>query len=187
MTENYAIDPTEQRRKRGQGLQKETLSPSHAPLVARYKARAPFTLLDMRQQIMEEAKDKPAAKRERSLRRRLTPFDRALSEAQAEILDRLVRASLAIAAKLRGASWTQSVDGTREQRLPFTDREHSNLALLGRINSRLAPRHKAILRDLCARMMPDHEPLSPVDYAWIAAAKEMADAVLSQISSKNGK
>lgn len=181
------IEPTQERRERGAGLMKETLTPHGAPIVARYKARVPFTLLDMRQQIMEDASDKPKAKRERSLRRRLTPFDRALSEEQAEIIDKLVRGALALAGKLRCGSWQETVDGSKEPGLPFSAREQSILALYGEARARLAPQHRAILADLCARMMPDPTPANPVDYSWIAAAKAMADAAISIFNAKHGK
>jgi hypothetical protein len=179
------MDPTPQRRERGQGLMKETLTPSSAPMVARYKARAPFTLLEARQRIMDEAKDKPKERRERSLRRRLTPFDRALNEDQAAIIDRLIRGYLAIQ-RVRGASWQQGVDASHSAKLPFAANEHKLLATLGLINARLKPAHKAILRDLLQRMAPDFEPEKPIDFNWIAAAKNMADAALAIFEKNNG-
>lgn len=164
---------------------KETLTPSTAPMIARYKAREPFTLLAARQRIMEEAKDKPKEARERSLRRRLTPFDRSLSEDQAALIDRLVRAYLAFE-RVKGASWQQGVDASHSAKLPFAANEHKLLATLGLINARLKPAHKAILRDLLQRMTPDFEPEKPIDFGWIAAAKDMAEAALAIFEKKYG-
>lgn len=160
---------------------KETL----AFRVARYKARVPFTLLETRQRIIEEAKDKPKESRERSLRRRLTPFDRALDEGQAAIIDRLVRAYLAFQ-RTKGASWQQGVDASHSAKLPFSANEHKLLATLGLINARLKPAHRAILRDLLQRMTPDFEPEKAIDFEWIAAAKEMAEAALAIFEKNNG-
>ncbi len=186
MTKNFGLDPTDERRKRAQGLMKETLSAVTAPLVARYRARAPFTLLAMREQILEEAKEKPKPKRERSIRRRLTPFDRALSEEEATIIDILVRAHLVICAKARGSGWEQSVDASSVARLPFSIREHDILAVSGNIKNQLKPEYRAILADLCHRMTPDCEPLEQINFEWIAIAKRMAEAAFEIYSKTYG-
>jgi hypothetical protein len=179
---NLALEPTPQRRAHGQGLMKETLAYD----VARYKARVPFTLLEARRRIMDEAKDKPKEKRERSLRRRLTPFDRALSEDEATVIDMLIRAFLSFE-RVKGASWSQGVDASHSPKLPFAANEHKLLAAFGLINSRLAAKHRAILRDLLQRMAPDHEAEKPIDFHWIAAAKNMAAAALAIFENKTGK
>ena len=58
-------------------------------MVARHRTRPLLTPLALRRTIVEEAAAKPEAVRLRSLRRRLTPLDRALTDRAAEALDRL--------------------------------------------------------------------------------------------------
>ncbi|WP_155942396.1 hypothetical protein [Rhodomicrobium vannielii] len=68
---------------------RDVLTPPGAPVVARHRARPILTPHEMRLAILEDAAGKPEAVRIRSLRRRLTVLDRALSDREAQALERL--------------------------------------------------------------------------------------------------
>jgi len=65
------------------------LTPPGAPVVARHRTKTILTPLAVRRGILEDAATKPEAVRARSLRRRLTVLDRALSDDEAGALERI--------------------------------------------------------------------------------------------------
>lgn len=96
-------DVTEQRRERG--LRRDIVM-SEGRGFARLRAGQIMTPLIVRMRILAELADRPEEFRRRSVRRRLTALDRALSDGQAAALDRAYTAFLTIQGKARGVNWS---------------------------------------------------------------------------------
>ncbi len=84
----FSDGPTVERRNHTP-FTRDVLTPLGAPIIARHRTRLILTPLSARRSILEDIAEKPEAVRLRSLRRRLTVLDRALSDREAEMLERL--------------------------------------------------------------------------------------------------
>ncbi|MGO9171989.1 MAG: hypothetical protein ACLP7P_08505 [Rhodomicrobium sp.] len=71
---------------------RDVLTPPGAPAMARYRVRSILTPIEVRRAIVADIATKAETVRVRSLARRLTRLDRALSEAEAAALYRIVNA-----------------------------------------------------------------------------------------------
>src|SRR5208283_4999758 len=97
---------------------------------------------------------KPEAVRVRSLRRRLTALDRALSDREAEALDRLTTC-------INGLSNIGCLNYMRSEvrsspfgRLPFSEGKRRDIAAMAYVLQGLSPAHKAAVLELAVLLDP---------------------------------
>jgi hypothetical protein len=132
----------------------DVLTPSGAPVIARHRTRTILTPLTVRRAILEEAASKPEAVRVRSLRRRLTVLDRALSDREAEALDRLT-SCLNSLSNIGCVSYLGSeIRSTPYGRLPFGDGKRQEIAAMNYVLKGLPPACKSAVLELAAVMDP---------------------------------
>lgn len=137
----------------------DILTPRLDPPVVRLRVRAPLTPPAVRMQILEDTLDMPEAVRLRSLRRRLTPLDRALSGEDAASLDRLAEAETLLdsachaspLARLGMGSAGSSADGAR---LPFSERRRREIGGRAFVLARLSAEHRAAVAGFLTQMLP---------------------------------
>lgn len=107
---------------RGESVVREFLVSEGIP-VARYRRKQLFTPYLQRIRILEENSEKPIEWRTHSLRRKLTPLDRALSDNEAYALDRAFSAWLALNGKSKSVDFSFVGGGGSNDKLPLNDRE----------------------------------------------------------------
>lgn len=135
---------------------RDVLTPPGAPTVARHRIRTILTPLAMRRAIIEEAAALPEAARVRSLRRRLTALDRALSGEEAEALDR-------IASCLHSLSNVGCLNYLRSEvrsspygRLPFSESKQVEIAAVTFVLKGLSPAKRSAVLELAVLLDPGH-------------------------------
>jgi hypothetical protein len=159
---------------------RDVLTPPGAPIVARHRARTVLTPLSVRRAIIEEAAAKPETVRVRSLRRRLTALDRALSDREAEVLERLTScinslSNVGCINYLRSEIRTSPYD-----RLPFSEHKRREIAAMTFALKGLNLAHKSAVLELTALLDPS---LSPGNFkpgeGFVASICEAAGAVVT--------
>jgi hypothetical protein len=133
---------------------RDILTPPGAPVIARLRTRTLLTPLAVRLAILEDAAAKPETVRLRSLRRRLTPLDRALSDGEAEMLERLTSCII-------GLSNTGCIDlskpvarSSAPGRLPFGERKRREIAAMTYVLRGLSPAHRSAVLELAVLLDP---------------------------------
>jgi hypothetical protein len=159
---------------------RDILTPPGSPIIARLRTRTILTPLSVRLAILEDAAAKPEAVRLRSLRRRLTPLDRALSDREAEMLERLTSCinslSNAGCIDLLKPLARSSASG----RLPFGERRRREISAMTYVLKGLSLAHKSAVLELAILLDPSTslQGLKPGE-AFIASVCQAARAVVS--------
>ena len=145
--------PSSERRQHS-SFSRDVLTPQGAPVVARHRTRPPLTSIAVRRAILDDIAQKPEAVKLRSLRRRLTALDRALSDREAEMLDRLTTC-------INELSNIGSLDLTRPQirsaaagRLPFGEFKRREIAAASFVLRHLDPIKRQDVLGLAAILDP---------------------------------
>jgi hypothetical protein len=159
---------------------RDILTPPGAPVIARLRTRTILTPLAVRLAIIEDAAAKPEAVRARSLRRRLTALDRALSDCEAEMLERLITC-------INGLSNIACIDLSKpvirtnaSGRLPFGEHKRQEISAMTYVLRGLSPAHKKTVLELAVLLDPSTslQSLKPGE-AFIASVCQAAPAVVS--------
>jgi hypothetical protein len=152
---NFMEAPNEHRRQHSP-FTRDILTPTGAPIVARHRARTLLTPLAARQAIIEDAATKPEPVRIRSLRRRLTVLDRALSDREAEALDRLTSCISGLS-NVGCLNYLRSeVRSAPADRLPFSEGKRIEIAAMNAVLKGLSPVHKSAVLELAVLLDPSH-------------------------------
>ncbi len=139
-----------------------------------------MTPLAVRLAIIEDAAAKPEAVRVRSLRRRLTALDRALSDQEAAALDRFTSC-------INALSNTGCIDylrsGVRSEpagRLPFSEGKRREIAAMTHVLRGLCVAHRTAVLELAVCLDPgqSQRDLKPGE-AFVAAVRSAAGPVVS--------
>ncbi len=169
--------PTEQRRQHTP-FTRDVLTPPGAPVLARHRTRPFLTPLAVRRAIIEEAAAKPETVRVRSLRRRLTALDRALSDRQAEALERLT-SCIANLSNAGTINYLRSeIRSSPVGRLPFSEGKRREISAMAYILKALPPAQKSAVLELAALLDPGHSlgAFKPNE-DFIATIRTAAEAV----------
>ncbi|MBI4725032.1 MAG: hypothetical protein HY765_08665 [Rhodomicrobium sp.] len=159
---------------------RDRLTPPGAPAVARHRTRTILTPLAVRQAILEDAAAKPEAVRLRSLRRRLTVLDRALSSCEAGMLERLTSC-------INGLSNVGCLDYLKSEvrsspvgRLPFNENKRREIAAMTFVLKRLSFACRSAVLELAALLDPSHSlgAFKPNE-EFIESVRSAAGAVVS--------
>jgi hypothetical protein len=133
---------------------RDILTPPGAPVVARHRTRTILTPLEVRRAIVEDAAAKPEAVRLRSLRRRLTVLDRALSDREAEALERLT-SCLNSLSNVGAVNYLKSeVRSSPIGRLPFGESRRREIAAMAYVLKGLSPTQKSAVLELAVLLDP---------------------------------
>lgn len=160
---------------------RDVLTPPGAPIVARHRARTILTPTAVRRAILEDIASKPAGARLRALRRRLTLLDRALSDRQAEMLERLVDC-------INGLSNIGCLNYLRSEiraspfgRLPFGEAKRREIAAMARVLKELTPAHRQMVLQLARLLDPSQSVRSyKLEEEFVASVCAAADSVVFQ-------
>ncbi len=171
-------EPTEQRRQHTP-IARDILTPPGAPIVARHRVRTVLTPLGVRRAIIEEAAEKPEAVRQRSLRRRLTVLDRALSDREAEALERLTSCINSLAS-IGCLNYLKSeVRSSPFGRLPFGESRRREIEAMTFVLKGLSAVDKAAAIELAVLLDPSYSGAFKPGEAFIAATRAAAGAIVS--------
>src|SRR5262249_1171325 len=136
-------------------LTRDILTPPGAPIIARLRTRTVLTPVAVRLAIIEDAAAKPEAVRVRSLRRRLTALDRALSDFEAEMLERLTSC-------INSLSNIHCIDlvmpvirSSGFGRLPFGEHKRREISAMTYVLRGLSPAHKSAVLELAILLDPN--------------------------------
>ena len=152
---DLAEAPNEHRRQHSP-FTRDILTPAGAPIVARHRARTLLTPLEVRHAIVEDAASKPEPVRVRSLRRRLTVLDRALSDREAEALDRLT-SCISSLSNVGCLNYLRSeARSSPTGRLPFSEGKRIEIAAMNAVLKGLSPVHKSAVLELAVLLDPSH-------------------------------
>ncbi len=133
---------------------RDILTPPGAPIVARHRTRTILTPLEVRRAIVEDAAAKPEAVQLRSLRRRLTVLDRALSDLEAEALERLTTCLNSLS-NVGAINYLKSeVRSSPSGRLPFSERRRREIGALTYVLKGLSPANKSAVLELAVLLDP---------------------------------
>lgn len=153
--QNLAEAPSEHRRQHT-AFTRDLLTPPGAPIVARHRTRTLLTPLEVRRAIIEEAASKPEPVRVRSLRRRLTMLDRALSDREAEALDRLTTCISSLS-NIGCLNYLRSeVRSSPVGRLPFSESRRIEIAAMTAVLKGLSAPHRSAVLELAVLLDPGH-------------------------------
>jgi hypothetical protein len=156
------------------------LTPPGAPAIARHRTRPILTPLPVRLAILEEVAGKPEETRLRAIRRRLTALDRALSDSEAELLERIISCVNALSNVGCVDYLNAGVKSSPYGRLPFGEARRREIAAMTFVIRKLSVRNRASLLGLAARLDPSATiPHGCVDEAFLAAIREAAQAVVA--------
>ena len=177
--------PTGQRRQHTP-FTRDLLTPPGATIVSRHRARTILTPLDVRRAIIEEAAAKPETVRVRSLRRRLTALDRALSDAEAEALERLTSCINGLS-NVGCLNYLQSeVRSSPFGRLPFGERKRREIAAMTYVLKALNPAQRSAVLELAALLDPSHSGAFKPSAAFVASVCAAARAVRAHYDAWRG-
>jgi hypothetical protein len=147
-------------------------------MVARHRVRTVLTPLSVRRAILEEAADKPEAVRVRSLRRRLTPLDRALTDREAEAIERLTGCIHRLSNQ---GTINYSQPGMRTSpysRLPFSEGRQKEIAAMSYVLRGLTPLQKSVAFELTILLDPCHsQPSVSLTSTFIELARDVSGTV----------
>ena len=155
---------------------RDVLTPPGAPAIARYRARTVLTPLGVRRAIIEEAAGKPEAVRVRSLRRRLTPLDRALCDREAAALERLT-SCLSSLSNVGCLNYLKSeVRSSPFGRLPFSENKRREIAAMTYVLKGLSPANRSAVLELALLLDPGHSGAFKPSNGFILAVRAAAEA-----------
>jgi hypothetical protein len=166
----------------------DILTPPGAPIIARLRTRTILTPLAVRLAIIEDAAAKPETVRARSLRRRLTALDRALSDREAEMLERLTSCINSLS-NIRCIDLSKPVfRSSASGRLPFGEHKRREISAMTYVLKGLSPAHKSAVLELAILLDPSTSlrGIKPGD-AFIASVSQAAGAVVSLYSAWPGR
>lgn len=159
---------------------RDVLTPPGAPIVARHRTRTLLTPLAVRRAIIEDAAAKPEPVRVRSLRRRLTLLDRALSDCEAEALDRLTNC-IASLSNIGCLNYLRSeVRSSPFGRLPFSEGKRVEIAAMNAVLKGLSPAHKSAVLELAVLLDSSHSGAFKPAGEFIALLQAAAAAAVTQ-------
>jgi hypothetical protein len=175
----FSEGPTHERRQHTP-FTRDILTPPGAPIIARHRVRTILTPIEARRAILEEAAQKPEATRLRSLRRRLTALDRALSDREAEMLERLTSCINSLSNVGCLNLLKSEVRHSPYGRLPFSEAKRKEIAAMAYVLKRLTAAHRACVLYLAARLDPgaSAQKWQP-DATCIARSREAAAEVVT--------
>lgn len=169
--------PSEQRL-RHTPFTRDVLTPAGSPIVARHRTRTILTPLAVRRAIVEEAAAKPEPVRLRSLRRRLTALDRALSDREAEALDRLTSCINSLS-NIGCLNYLRSeVRSSPFGRLPFSEGKRIEIAAMTSVLKALSPAHRSSVFELAVLLDPSHSGQFKPSAEFIASLRAAAAAAV---------
>jgi hypothetical protein len=159
---------------------RDILTPPGAPIVARHRARTILTPLAVRLAIIEDAAAKPESVRTRSLRRRLTMLDRALSDREAEMLERLASCINSLSGVGCVDLLKPGIPSSPFGRLPFGERRRHEISAMTYVLKGLSPMHRSAALELTALLDPSlsHGAFKPGE-AFVTSVCAAAGAVVS--------
>ena len=159
---------------------RDVLTPPGAPIVARHRTRTLLTPLAVRRAIIEDAGAKPEPVRVRSLRRRLTLLDRALSDCEAEALDRLTNC-IASLSNIGCLNYLRSeVRSSPVGRLPFSEGKRVEIAAMNAVLKGLSPAHRSAVLELAVLLDPSHSGAFKPAGEFVALLQAAAAAAVTQ-------
>lgn len=174
---DLAEAPTRHRRQHTP-FTRDILTPPGAPIVARHRARTLLTPLAIRRAIIEDAETKPEPVRQRSLRRRLTVLDRALSDCEAEALGRLT-SCIASLSNIGCLNYLKSeVRSSASGHLPFSENKRREIAAMNAVLKGLSPVHRAAVLELAVLLDPGHSGCFKPAAEFIALLQSAAAAAV---------
>lgn len=179
----FSEGPTVERRNHTP-FTRDVLTPLGAPIIARHRTRLILTPLSARRSILEDIAEKPEAVRLRSLRRRLTVLDRALSDREAEMIERLTSC-------INGLSNVGCINYLKSEvrsgpygRLPFGEKKRREIAAMNFVLKGLSKSNQAVVLNLAARLDPSSDTSDlKADEGFIASVREAAAAVVALYDS----
>ncbi len=172
---DLAEAPNEHRRQHTP-FTRDILTPPGAPIVGRHRTRTLLTPLAVRRAIIEEAAAKPEPVRVRSLRRRLTQLDRALSDREAEALDRLTSCITSLS-NIGCLNYLKSeVRSSPFGRLPFNDSKRIEIGAMNAVLKGLMPAHRSAILELAVLLDPSHSGSFKPAAEFIALLQSAAGA-----------
>jgi hypothetical protein len=156
-------DVTPQRRKRGD-ITRDVIAEMGGGGFPRMRAKAIYTPYEARMRLLEELRDTPKRFRERSIRRRLTALDRALSDDEARAFDRAFNAWLVLNGKSKSVN-PMSVGGGNSQSDPLNERELQEATAYRIMFGKIGFGMRMHMRCLFEEMAPwsDKEPIYETD------------------------
>jgi hypothetical protein len=176
--QNLAEAPTGHRRQHTP-FTRDILTQPGAPIVARHRARTLLTPAAVRRAIIEDAETKPEPVRLRSLRRRLTALDRALSDREAEALDRLT-SCVASLSNIGCLNYLKSeVRSSPFGRLPFSESKRMEIAAMNAVLKGLSPAHRSAVLELAILLDPSYSGSFKPAGEFIALLQSAAAAVVT--------
>lgn len=150
---------------------------------ARFKKKQLFTPYDQRMRMITENMDKPEEFRTRSLRRKLTKLDRALSDDEASALDRAFNGWLILNGKSKSID-PEAVYGANSQQEPLDQHELERAADFSKMSKRLHADARQAMNSLFAMMAPWNDEVYRID---ILDAIKVARLVKSAYEQKEQK
>jgi hypothetical protein len=175
---DLAEAPTEHRRQHTP-FTRDILTPAGAPIVARHRARTLLTPLAARRAIVEDAASKPEPVRVRSLRRRLTVLDRALTDPEAEALDRLT-SCIGSLSNIGCLNYLRSEVRTGPgARLPFSESRRIEIAAMNAVLKGLSAQHRSAVLELAVLLDPSHSGQFKPAAEFVALLQSAAGAAVA--------
>lgn len=131
---------------------RDVMTPKGAPIIARHRVRTILTSMSVRRAILEELADKTEAVKLRSIRRRLTALDRALTDKEAEMLERLTTC-------INSLSNVGCIDYLRSEvrsspygRIPFSDHKKREITGMTYVLTNLSLPERNLVADIARRL-----------------------------------
>ncbi len=173
------LDGPSEHRRRHTLFTRDVLTPPGAPVVTRHRTRTILTPLAVRRAIIEEAATRPEAVRDRSLRRRLTTLDRALSDPEAEALDRLTSCINSLS-NIGCLNYLRSeVRSSPFGRLPFSENKRIEIAAMTFVLKGLNPTQRSAILELAVILDPSHSGAFKPGEEFTALLRSAASAAVS--------
>jgi len=173
------LDGPSEHRRQHTPFTRDILTPPGAPIVARHRTRTILTPLAVRRAIIEEAAARPEAARVRSLRRRLTALDRALSDREAEALDRLTSCMNSLS-NIGCVNYLRpEVRSSPFGRLPFGEKKQVEIAAMTEVLKGLSTAHRSAVLELAVILDPSHSGAFKPSEDFISLLRSAAAAAVS--------
>lgn len=173
------LDGPSEHRRQHTLFTRDVLTPPGAPVVTRHRTRTILTPVAVRRAIIEEAATRPEAARDRSLRRRLTTLDRALSDPEAEALDRLTSCINSLS-NIGCLNYLRSeVRSSPFGRLPFGESKRLEIAAMTFVLKGLSPTQRSAILELAVILDPSHSGAFKPGEEFTALLRSAASAAVS--------
>lgn len=150
---------------------------------ARFRKRQLFTPYEQRIRLMSENLDKPEEFRTRSLRRKLTRLDRALTDGEAYALDRAFNAWLTLNGKSKSVD-PMAVHGGDGQSEPLSQHELMEAKAYADMLRVFNPNARYMINQLFTAMAPWNDEIHRIDILY---AREFAKAIKLAYEQKEQK